>query len=147
MMLENLTVVVTGSARGVGADIAAACARAGAELVAVEFGDLEGIVQGAGDGADERLGAFADHAVVFAEQKHDPDRAGIAKEGGNPSGGELHGGLSRRGLRLVGRALAEPDGQLSGDLLGERFGDALLDGLGFHVGGKIVLIVDIQPVQ
>jgi NAD(P)-dependent dehydrogenase (short-subunit alcohol dehydrogenase family) len=36
-MLKNMTVVVTGSARGVGADIAGACAKAGARLV---LGDI-----------------------------------------------------------------------------------------------------------
>ena len=36
-MLRDMTIVVTGSARGVGADIAAACAAAGARLV---LGDI-----------------------------------------------------------------------------------------------------------
>ncbi len=36
-MLENMTIVVTGSARGVGADIAAACAAAGARLVLADI--------------------------------------------------------------------------------------------------------------
>ena len=54
-MLENMTIVVTGSARGVGADIAAACAAAGARLVLgdilVEQGEATALARSAADAA------------------------------------------------------------------------------------------------